>query len=423
MIETAMPVLAPSSETPEPSPAVTGEFSATGSFLAAKNNPGGGATPPLGYRVSLAVIAAAAGIALLYFGRIFFITVLSAVIIAFLLDPIVLFFMKLRLGRGSASFVVCSLTVLFLYLAGLGVVTEVASLAEDAPVYSERVNALVQAAIGKLEEFEKSVTLTILPKRSQPEAPVTPEPRPTRRRGVVTPPAAQQPAAPVPNGIQEVRIHKEPTPFYQIAYGYISSMYTVLLMASFVPFLVYFMLAWRDHLRARFLSLFRGERRSAAAQGWSRVAEVARAYVLGNFLLGLLLGVASAIFFASIQLPYWLLIGPVSGFLSIVPYLGLPLAIAPPVFAALPVHTEPAMYVFIGGVVSLLHLLALNLVYPKFVGSRVHLNPLVVTLALMFWGTLWGGIGLLLGVPITAGIKAVCDSVDSLKAYGKLMGD
>lgn len=418
MIETTMPVLAPSSETPEPSPAVTGEFSATGTFLAAK---GGTATPPLGYRVSLAVIAAAAGIALLYFGRVFFITVLSAVIIAFLLDPVVLFFMKLRLGRGSASFVVCSLTVLFLYLSVLGVVTEIASLAEDAPVYSERINALVQSAIGKLEEFEKSVTLTILPKRAQPETPVAQETRTVRRRGVVTPPVAPPPQP--ANGIQEVRIHEEPTPFYQIAYRYISSMYTVLLMASFVPFLVYFMLAWRDHLRARFLSLFRGERRAAAAQGWTRVAEVARAYVVGNFLLGVLLGVASSIFFASIQLPYWLLIGPVSGFLSIVPYLGLPLAIAPPVFAALPVHTEPAMYVFIGGVVSLLHLLALNLVYPKFVGSRVHLNPLVVTLALMFWGTLWGGIGLLLGVPITAGIKAMCDSVDSLKAYGKLLGD
>jgi predicted PurR-regulated permease PerM len=53
----------------------------------------------------------------------------------------------------------------------------------------------------------------------------------------------------------------------------------------------------------------------------------------------------------------------------------------------------------------------------------VHLNPLAVTIALMFWGTLWGGIGLLLGIPITAGIKAVCDNVDSWKPYGKLLGD
>ena len=41
----------------------------------------------------------------------------------------------------------------------------------------------------------------------------------------------------------------------------------------------------------------------------------------------------------------------------------------------------------------------------------MHLNPVVVTIALMFWGWLWGGMGLILAVPITAGIKAVCDNV------------
>jgi predicted PurR-regulated permease PerM len=51
------------------------------------------------------------------------------------------------------------------------------------------------------------------------------------------------------------------------------------------------------------------------------------------------------------------------------------------------------------------------------------LNPLAVTIALMFWGTLWGGVGLLFAVPITAGLKAVCDSVDHLAPYSKLLGD
>jgi predicted PurR-regulated permease PerM len=74
-------------------------------------------------------------------------------------------------------------------------------------------------------------------------------------------------------------------------------------------------------------------------------------------------------------------------------------------------------------VVALLHLTALNLLYPKVVGSRVHLNPLVVTIALMFWGTLWGAIGLLVAIPITAAIKAVCDNVSSLQGFAKLLGD
>ena len=85
--------------------------------------------------------------------------------------------------------------------------------------------------------------------------------------------------------------------------------------------------------------------------------------------------------------------------------------------AGLIVYNQPAIYVMIAVVVAVLHLLAMNLLYPKVVGSRVHLNPLVVTVALMFWGTLWGGIGLLLAIPITAGSKrsAIMSAACSLR--------
>ena len=56
----------------------------------------------------MGILAVAATTALLYYGRVFFITVIIATIIAFLLEPMVEFFMKLRLPRGFASFLVCS---------------------------------------------------------------------------------------------------------------------------------------------------------------------------------------------------------------------------------------------------------------------------------------------------------------------------
>jgi predicted PurR-regulated permease PerM len=137
----------------------------------------------------------------------------------------------------------------------------------------------------------------------------------------------------------------------------------------------------------------------------------------------LLLAFLSSVMFWLMRLPFPLLVGPLSGFLSLVPYVGLPLAIIPPLLAGLAAYTQPAIYIMIAVVVAVLHLVAMNLLYPKMVGARVHLNPLVVTIALMFWGTLWGATGLLLAIPITAGVKAVCDNVSSLQAYGKLLGD
>ena len=364
-----------------------------------------------------------AAIAMLYFGRVFFITIIIASMIAFLLDPLVVLFMRIRLPRGVASFAVCSIGLMFLYFAGLGLYTETLVIAGDLPAYGERINELVDNAAARVDRFEQSVYRTLVPKRLQENAGPAPEAQaPVSARGKRGVKAAT--AVPIlPPPVQEVRVRPEPTSFVANLSVYLSSFYNVVLMASFVPFLVYFLLSWRDHLRSRFLYLFDGEDREAAEHAWAGVGDMVRAYVIGNFLLGLVLSLASSILFASVKLPYWLVVGPVSGFLSLVPYVGLPLAMIPPMFAALPASSQPSIYLFIAASVALLHLFAINLLYPKFVGARVHLNPLVVTVALMFWGLLWGGIGLLLAIPLTAALKAVCDNVSSLRAYGRLLGD
>jgi len=371
---------------------------------------------------SVTVLATVAVVALLYFGRIFFVTVLIAVIIAFLLDPLVGLVMKLKLPRAFASFIVCSIALLVLYLVGLGVYTEFANLLEDLPMYSQRMNALVDNIGSRVDEMERRTYELIVPKRLQEQPQIqTAAQASARQRGKRKPATPETPPSPAP--IQEVRIHTDPKPLYTYVYGYLRGFYDILLTASFVPFLVYFMLSWRDHLRGSFMRLFSGESRRVVGKSWEGIAGVARAYVIGNFALGLLVGFFTSIFFFAIHLPYWPLIGPLSGFLSMVPYAGLPLAIAPAVLAGVAVYDQPAIYVLIAAVVGLLHLVALNLLYPKMVGARVHLNPLVVTVALMFWGTLWGAVGLVLAIPIVAGIKAVCDNVGSLQGYGKLLGD
>jgi predicted PurR-regulated permease PerM len=205
-------------------------------------------------------------------------------------------------------------------------------------------------------------------------------------------------------------------------YAHLDSFYQILLMVSFVPFLVYFMLSWRDHINRAFLQLFQGEARLVAARSLQGIAGMVRAFVVGNFLLGILLAFLSSCMFWLMRLPYPLLIGPLSGMLSLVPYVGLPLAMVPPLFSALGINTVP-VYILVMVSVALLHLLALNLLYPKIVGSRVHLNPLVVTFSLMLWGFLWDAPGLLLAIPLTAGLKAVCDNVKGLRPIGKFLGD
>src|SRR6266566_8048388 len=354
-------------------------------------------------------------IALLYWARVFFITFFIAVAIAFMLEPLVALLMRIRFPRALASCVVCSLALLAVYLMGLGAYTQVAGLVEDYQQnYGQKVAQAVQNVRTGIEEMEKHTYQLLVPAKQQQKQQQLDISR-QRKKKTVDPVVTATPAP-------ETRV-PDRLPVTEFLYARLGSLYQVLLMSSFVPFLVYFMLSWRDHAHRSFLQFFDGEDRIIAAQSLERIAEMVRGFVVGNFALGLLLASFSSLIFWKLGLPYPMLTGPLSGFFSLVPYIGLPLALAPAMLVSLMVFHAVSSYVLLAAIVMLLHVLALNLLYPKLVGSRVHLNPLVVTVALMFWGFLWDAPGLVLAIPLTAGIKAVCDNVHSLRPYGRFLGD
>jgi predicted PurR-regulated permease PerM len=194
------------------------------------------------------------------------------------------------------------------------------------------------------------------------------------------------------------------------------------LMISFIPFLAYFMLSWQEHAHTASVLLFRRENRNTAYVTLGLISRMIRSFIVGNFLVGLFMGAVSTAIFAILGVPYFYFVGFMSGFLSLVPYLGVLLAMAPPLITSLG-HVHSAGLLGIVATVFGLHLFALNVLYPKFLGSRLQLNPLAVTLALLFWGFLWGAMGLVLAIPITAAIKIILDHVEPLRPYGAWLGE
>src|SRR5260370_19817964 len=174
--------------------------------------------------------------------------------------------------------------------------------------------------------------------------------RQRKKKNAEPPPPAPTvpPVEPAPNRL----------PVTEFLYARLGSLYQVLLMSSFVPFLVYFMLSWRDHAHRSFLQFFEGDDRLVAARSLARIAGTVRGFVVGNFVLGLLLASASSLIFWQMGLPYPLLTGPLSGFFSLVPYIGLPLALAPPLLVSLMVFEGVSSYVLLAAIVMLMHILA-----------------------------------------------------------------
>jgi predicted PurR-regulated permease PerM len=373
-------------------------------------------------RAGISLIALAATIALLYYGRDFFVTLCIAALFAFILDPAVLLVMKLRIPRGAATAIVIGIASVATYAVFAAAWTQISTLAEDLPTYSTRVSEIVASVNARVDEIGNKTVDMLIPKdlrEQQQQIEQKPQEaqkaRRKRRVEVETPPA--------PPAVQPVRIVTDPRPVITTLYRYVSGYFHVLVMASFIPFLVYFMLSWRDHISRAFLSFFPGQEHYSVGKSWAGIGDSTRAFVIGNFLLWLLLSSASAIAFFLLGIPYWPLVGPLSAFFALIPYVGLPISMLVPVLAALAVPNRFKIVLTAALITAALDLFTMNLLYAKVIGHRVRLNPLFVTLALMFWGLLWGGVGLILAVPITAAIKAVCDNVESLEPYGRILGD
>ncbi len=211
------------------------------------------------------------------------------------------------------------------------------------------------------------------------------------------------------------------TDTFDVLFRNVGSVAEFVFLLSFVPFLVFFMLTWQDHLHKATVLLFRPENRRRTHRTLTLVSAMIRSFLLGSLLIGLVIGALSTFFFGLLRLPYFYFTGFLSGFLSLVPYLGIVLAPIPPLLAGADVIDAKGV-VLVLAVVIILHVIAVNLLYPKVLGHRLHVNPVVLTIALLFWGWLWGGIGLLLAIPITAAMKIIFDHVASLRPYGKWMG-
>jgi predicted PurR-regulated permease PerM len=208
---------------------------------------------------------------------------------------------------------------------------------------------------------------------------------------------------------------------FDVLFKNVGSVAEFVFLLSFVPFLVFFMLTWQHHLQTATVLLFRPEDRRRTHRTLSLVGAMIRSFLLGSLFIGLVIGSVSTVAFAVLRLPYFYFTGYLSGFLSLIPYLGIVLAPIPPLLAGADIIGAKES-VLILAIVFVLHVIAVNWLFPKLLGHQLRLNPVVLTIALLFWGWLWGGIGLVLAIPITAAMKIIFDHVAPLRPYGKWMG-
>jgi predicted PurR-regulated permease PerM len=331
------------------------------------------------------VIAGAIILLFCYYAQGVVITLLLSILLAYFLDPAVELLERVHMPRTVGAMTMVLILIAVLVAVGYGLGERTADFAANWPKYGAMLRQAASTVEGKINGIEGKVTDITDEPGNAPRADIRPEP-----------------------GILRTLILRS-----------IGSLYALFLEVTFVPFLVFFMLAAKREVWHGTLQLFPVARRTQVKETLEDLRDVLRDYLAGMTLVTLIVITASSLFFWWMDMDYPVLTGIASGLLNMVPYIGAVMAWLPAFVIALAKWKTIGSYVLIAVGLTAIHVLALNFVAPQLVGRRVRLNAVAITISLLFWGWVWGGMGLLLAIPITATLRVICDHTESWRPIGR----
>jgi predicted PurR-regulated permease PerM len=224
-----------------------------------------------------------------------------------------------------------------------------------------------------------------------------------------------------PAAAPTVRVQSGLSNFASVA-GFVAPLLYPLLSLGIIVILVVFILADRDHLSDQFVRLFGASDVHATSKALSdaaaRVARVLALQLLTNFGFAVLVGLS----LFALGMPNAVLWGLLAGALRFVPYVGAILgAILPTIiaFAVLPGWLSPLLVL---GCIVAFDVIIGQVVEPLLFGESTGVNPLALILSAIFWGSLWGPIGLLLSTPLTICLLVMGKHVQHLGFLEILLG-
>ncbi|MEO6326737.1 MAG: AI-2E family transporter [Thermoanaerobaculia bacterium] len=338
----------------------------------------------------LAVLATAAVVAMLWAGKVLFVTFFFALFLSFALHPFIELLERVRVPRSLAVLVVLLLLTALVVFFIVNALDQAEAFARDWPAYETKIRTIAARAQGFFAEIEAR-TKRLLPEGDRSVRPVM---------------------------LQEGALES----IARVA-GQLRTVLSLVLYTAAVPMLSFFMLKDREKYAGAVTRILRRKGGRAASDFAVGVARVLSGYVLGELFVVLITACITTAGLLVLRVPYSYVLGPLAGICVLVPYVGVIFSTTPAFFVALLSGEDYTLAIKVLIFYTVIQFLEGNVLTPFIVGSRVRLHPLAVLIAFLFWGVLWGVPGAILAVPLTATIKVVAERFDRFSPWAALLGD
>ncbi|EIJ48758.1 membrane transport protein [Herbaspirillum sp. GW103] len=359
---------------------------------------------------STTLLGAAVVLGMLYFGRDILAPLAVAGIASLIILPLVRKLAALGLNRAAAAMVSVLLVGGCLVALAVVLTFQLVSVTSDLPQYREAIQDKVESV--------RAMTERPFARLEAELSAVIPQPLPESARSGKknSRAAAAAAAAAAPETDTRMSVRGALRRLFALAWGPIGQ-------AGIVLVLLVFILLEQESLRERLIRLAGLTEMSRTMQALGDAAEGVSRFFFSQFLVNLVFGLIMGAVLAAGGVPHAVLWGALAGVLRFVPYLGaLASGLMISIFIA---AIDPGWWLalsFLAFYVGL-EVIVANFIEPRVYGHSSGLSPLAVIVSALFWGTLWGPIGLLLSTPLTLCLVVAGRHVSALEPITILLGE
>ena len=355
-------------------------------------------------------------IMLLYFGREIIIPIALAILLSFVLAPLVGLLQRVRVPRGLAVVSVVIIAFALIFAMGSLLATQLAQLAGDLPRYqstiSEKIQSFRETTAGRGTLERASGMLKDLSKElDKPKDAAS-------ALGSGTSPKASAPLRPVP-----VEVLQPDPGALESLQSLISPLLHPLATTGIIVIFVIFILLQREDLRNRLIRLAGSHDLQRTTAALDDAANRLSRLFLIQFLLNGSFGIIIGSGLWLIGVPSAILWGILAAVLRFVPYIGAAIAAAFPLALAVAVDPTWSMLLWTLALFVVVEPIVGHVIEPMVYGHSTGLSPVAVVASATFWTALWGPIGLVLATPLTVCLVVLGRHVESLEFLDVMFGD
>ena len=352
----------------------------------------------------------------LYFGREIFVPIALAILLSFVLAPLVGVLQRIRMPRGLAVVSVVILAFVLIFAMGSLLATQLTQLAGDLPRYqstiSEKIQSFRETTAGRGTLERASGMLKDLSKELE-------KPKDAAAgTGSILSPKAPAPLTPVP-----VEVRQPDPSALESLQSLISPLLHPLATTGIIIIFVIFILLQREDLRNRLIRLAGSHdlQRTTAAldDAAGRLSRLFLIQLLLNGTFGMVIGMGLWL----IGIPSAILWGILAAVLRFVPYIGAAIAAAFPLALAVAVDPSWSMLLWTIALFLVVEPIVGHVIEPMVYGHSTGLSPVAVVASATFWTALWGPIGLVLATPLTVCLVVLGRHVERLEFLDVMFGD